>query len=249
MVKLGDNVYVCNGWLVKLSIENAEVQWKYPILGGYYRCPVVAHDDRLYLLGIIEDETGTWRNGLAALSDDGRELWKTTLPGSTVNPVKIDMMDGNLYLSAGKSVLAIDSASGVPVWETSFDAEALPPSVEDNVVISSDHDGFVYGLNRSDGSVLWKVRVDEPQVNGSKKSRPIGRPFLYRGNVLLGHHDGTLTALNLDGEELWSLQLVGALHGSGVSLTADGDAIFLATWPVDLESSGLFYKILLPQQE
>lgn len=267
----GDAVYFCSlSGITKYRPSDESVLWTFPLSDrSYSTCIASADDERAYVPHIVEQAVGNTTStvagpGLIALRDTaggGVEVaWSRLLPGTPEGPLRFALVEGVLYFAAGRTVLAVDARNGATVWEATPNpaAQEVPsPVVMGDLVVATDTDGFVYGLDRGTGKVLWQVRLGEPivveeTVDGQRQtttSWPIGRPFSYEDIVFVGRYQGGLTALSRTGQILWSVNLEGpTLIGAVQSFAGHGEAIYVGTGYQKAPSDGGFlYKILLPQ--
>jgi outer membrane protein assembly factor BamB len=122
------------------------------------------------------------------------------------------LLNGWIYIGdTNGDMYALDSRTGKQKWifqtfgsslnndTIGFDRKAILSSavVEDEAVVFGSRDGFLYCVNRSDGSLRWKF--------DHKVSWVISSPSIVNGQVLTGTSDGHFVqSVNLkSGEEKW----------------------------------------------
>jgi len=81
-------------------------------------------------------------------------------------------------------------------WQNSLGSKLTQPVVSGDYVVAADVDsGIVYAVRRKNGKVIWQ------HVAGGRVDSP---PTIYKGQVLFGSADGSVTSLRLsDGETVW----------------------------------------------
>ncbi len=154
-------------------------------------------------------------------SETENVVWKKTIPGlGWSSPV---VVDGTVYLTTAVPVdsklvlrvLALDTTTGKEVWNREIASLPDVPSIHVKNSHASPtpivHEGVLYVhfgnqgtacLNRTDGTVRWKTRIDYPPVHGSG-----GSPALVDGKLIIvcdGSRDPFVVALDsATGKEVW----------------------------------------------
>jgi outer membrane protein assembly factor BamB len=109
--------------------------------------------------------------------------------------------DGGRVYAGGRRgrVLAVDAASGDPVWAQKTDLQlSAGPAVGAGFVFFGTSDGEVVALSASDGTVAWRQPVS---------GEVLARPAISDDRLIVRTVDGYLRALSLaDGSELWSVE-------------------------------------------
>ncbi|MER5432653.1 serine/threonine-protein kinase [Streptomyces sp. NPDC002588] len=121
--------------------------------------------------------------------------------------------DGNVYLSAGTRVIAMDVASGMVRWH--FEAPAVflsppafvpGPAVTGGGVYLADYLGTVYALDAADGRDRWRIATE---------SRASVDPVLVAaGHVHVGSGKGLYTLDAVTGTPKWRFQAGGDIVGA-----------------------------------
>ncbi len=78
-----------------------------------------------------------------------------------------------LYLSdANGAVMALDKAGGGTVWKNDklFLRDTAAPYALDNFVVAGDYEGYLHGLNREDGSLAARIKLDGSAI----QAQPLG---------------------------------------------------------------------------
>ena len=119
----------------------------------------------------------------------------------------------------------IDLQSGQVIWTFSGGRGYYigKAAIGDGVVYAPSNDGKLYAIDNS-GSLLWEFKTGhylwaQPQVAGDR--------------VLVGSMDHFIYAISLEGEELWSAEMAGAVGNSPV-LNEDGSLVFVGSLGGDM---------------
>lgn len=163
---------------------------------------------------------------------DGKEVWKYDLGDAQAPRVlmhqkiffwdykapKPALADGTLYVGSGNgSFHAVDAATGARVWQVAAAKDRIRTDalvVGDRVYFGS-FDNHMYGLNRADGTEVWK-RVAGP-VNAA--------PTLVGGHIAFGSRGTVIATLNPDtGVPVWRSFMWGSSAES--SLVPFGDRAY-----------------------
>lgn len=132
--------------------------------------PVV--DDGLV---VVRDE-----NGLAAFDTDGAERWTVAVPDDGHGSA-LALDDDRVYVPTRDALRAIDR-SGEAAWTYECEDGGPPTVVGDDVLLAED--GTLTALNRTDGTVRWRVETD-----GS------GGVIVTRDAIVMSGPGGRVTAL------------------------------------------------------
>ncbi|MER5772044.1 outer membrane protein assembly factor BamB family protein [Streptomyces sp. NPDC001985] len=178
---------------------------------------------------IHEDTVYVWKDArLRALeARTGAERWSYPI-GDAAScggvPVRVHPApDGQVYVSAGTRVLAIESASGRVRWH--FEAPAVflsapafapGPAVTGGGVYLADYLGTVYALDAATGKDRWRIATE---------SRQSAEPVLVTGgNVHVGSGSALYTLDAVTGTPMWRFAAGGEVIGAPV--VADGRVHF-----------------------
>lgn len=168
-------------------------------------------------------------NLYARSAADGREMWTVLQNDLCYCPLT---MDAGRILLGGKNdkVAALIPGIGSVPWEVGwvFDTnrEVFGTVVlTDDVAYIASTDRYLYAVNRSNGTQLWRFFCE--QLN--RGSLAVGRDeTIYTAT---GGNIGWLFAVSLDGAELWRLQLAGKVFSSPI--VAGDDTIYLSATEFD----------------
>lgn len=165
------------------SVTN--VVWKTPVPGKGYSSPVI-WKDKLFITTALQE---TQEKVLLCYdSKSGKMLWQRTVikspfegkhdnnsyasgtPATDGKLIYISLLDGK------DVVVAAFDFSGKQIWlkrpgtfSSPHGYSCSPVIFEDKVIIngSSKGDSFIAALNKSDGSIIWKVPLDKPALSYS----------------------------------------------------------------------------------
>ncbi len=155
--------------------------------------------------------------GLAlSLSACGSRLGANSWPGVTV-------ADNTAYVAAGPAVYAFRVEDGSLLWAFTggdardFSAYAPPAfSTDRQIMVVGDYGGRLYALNPKNGTLKWSF--DGPQ------SHFVATPLITNKTIYAPNADGTLYALDLQGEVLWTFEAGDPLWGTP---TTDGERLYV----------------------
>jgi hypothetical protein len=184
------------------DLRDGTQRWSFP-LRGIYVSPAVAGK---YVF--IRSESDNKGQMLALDIDSGKTLWAFTpkrlssksnsyFGGHLTSPV---VVDGTVFVGAGKEVYALDAATGAVRWE--FDAKEYISSsatVADGRVYISDFDAF-YAIDQKTGAQIWSHPTTMTLYFA---------PVIGMQTVLLSS-GGQLVALDtVSGRQRWTTSLPG----------------------------------------
>ncbi len=178
------------------------LRWSYP-LRGIYVSPAIAGK---YVF--IRSESDNKGQMLALDIDSGKVLWAFTpktlssaannyFGGHLTSPV---VVDGTVFVGAGKEVYALDATTGAVRWEFGTkEYVSTSPTLSGGRIYISDFD-FLYAIDQKTGAVIW--------------SSPTATTFYFApivsGQTALVADGKQLVALNTDnGQQRWTTSLPG----------------------------------------
>ena len=97
-----------------------------------------------------------------------------------------------LYISDAKgSVIALDKTSGSTLWKNDKLSlrDISAPLVLENLVVVGDYEGYLHGLNREDGSMAARIKLDGGAINAT--------PLAMDGGLLVQTYDGEIYSLSV----------------------------------------------------
>ncbi|MHB0924599.1 MAG: PQQ-binding-like beta-propeller repeat protein [Bellilinea sp.] len=135
---------------------------------------------------------------------NGTKKWETDLGGAVIySPTLSD--EGVIYLSTlAREVIAINSKNGDVLWRRQFEENlwSQPALYEDKVFVG-DLSGNAYAISNADGTNIWTQTLTDPVT---------GKPTVTSDSVIFATENGSLFAMNFDGERLWSKTFEGKLY-------------------------------------
>lgn len=162
----------------------------------------------------------------ALAAPDGRPLWDVPV-GMQEGRTELDRMadvdgapvlDGTtLFASSFKdATMAIDAPTGQPMWASDHGTPGRLAAGY-SVLVLSDPDGTIYGLDKSSGSALWQQPV--------LARRKLSAPAIQGEHALVGDLDGYLHWVQLYNGELAARVRVGRNPVRAAPVVADGIAL------------------------
>jgi outer membrane protein assembly factor BamB len=142
-------------------------------------------------------------------------LWSVNLGGDAefLHVALRPASDGSRVYAASRdgNVVAVDPASGKPVWRTELETElSAGPGVGEDIVVVAAADGFLVALDTDSGDELWRSNI---------AGESLSRPLVEDGTVVALTIDNRLRAISaFDGSERW------VVEQSTPSLTMRGSA-------------------------
>ena len=180
-----------------------------------------------------------------------RVAWSRSLPVSSdeITPL---VHDGVLFIESANTILALDGATGDPLWQY---VRPLPEpllngrnSVLRGLAIYQDKlyaptaDGHIVALNVHTGKLIWDFQAVIPETGVYTRSnhdfRLDGAPIVVKGKVIMGvslgitNKDGGCFIVGLDGQtgkEIWRFHTIarpGEPGGDGLEWRAGGSALW-----------------------
>jgi outer membrane protein assembly factor BamB/prenyltransferase beta subunit len=118
---------------------------------------------------------------------------------------------------------SIDALTGEINWVNSNIHGVSTAAVTGDYIFVGSYDGYLNCLNRTTGEVIWRLKVEnDPQWWGVASS-----PLVYNGTVyVVSFSDGTLHAVDLNGEEKWSFSTNATAHYTS-PVGYDGRVLFV----------------------
>ena len=166
------------------SVTN--VLWKVPVPGTGYSSPVI-WDDKLFILTAIPEQQE--RILMCYNTGNGNLLWQRTILTAPLEDKHKDnsyasgtpATDGKLvyisFLEGKEAVVAAYDFDGNLVWTqrpgkfySGWGYSCAPRIYEDKIIINGNSPGdepFFAALNKTDGSIIWKVNHTKPANNFS----------------------------------------------------------------------------------
>lgn len=249
-----------DGRLHALNATTGSEAWNvtlvdHPVFSGITSSPKVAYD--LAYVGTF-NETGGPGAVVAVWISNGTVAWRHATasvdfssPAVYAGSVYVGVM--GLYNTTSQvtwrppyGVLALDAATGAQEWFfATNDSVAASPLVTPGLVVVPSKDGYVYALNRTAGTVVWKKAVDA----GVSSPALSGDTLVVAGGSFGGA--GTVTGLFLfGGSTLWTFHPNGPVQSS-VTI-ANGVAYFATNvangtiYAIDVSTGALIWSYTPP---
>jgi outer membrane protein assembly factor BamB len=106
-----------------------------------------------------------------------------------------------VYISSEWWIHAIDIETGIAKWSINTNSGVNSSiSIRNNVLYVGSGDHYLYALNPSDGSTIWKYKADD----GIQYSSPA---IANDGTIYFGANDGHLHAVNPNGTLKWKYDI------------------------------------------
>ena len=116
----------------------------------------------------------------------GVKKWEIKLEENVTNPT---LVNGVLYVGAGKYLYGIDAASGIKKWTyTGISGWSSSPAVVDNVLYASHANGYFYAIDVSSGAKKWEYKTTEFYPGSS--------PTVLNGIAYMGGSDKKMYAFD-----------------------------------------------------
>lgn len=166
---------------------------------------------------------GAKGGGIAALGvADGKRRW--TAPEVDPSGGYVSLSDALIAAVDTKGTLVTFVAStGEPRWKAPAGAKAVV-AADDTAVYVSTKDGKLRSISRSNGEILWTVRVSVDL----KTKRPVGAAAQGHLVVASGAGAGEVVAVDAgDGHELWKAGNLASVDGVPPDPVISGDTVYL----------------------
>jgi outer membrane protein assembly factor BamB len=195
------NLYFASSAGVAYAVDkqNGWVKWTRDLQAGEVVTKPILKDQMLYFACFGGANSGTLFK-LAA--DDGREIWKISLPGGPWDNSLTADGQGRIFLAiyGSSSISAYYESNGSLLWEYSLHAPPLSfNAYHNNIVFIADTEGYVYALSANNGHLIWETKIGD--------TCDISSPTLSGGLLFIGTRDysnGAFYALNeSNGAILW----------------------------------------------
>jgi polyvinyl alcohol dehydrogenase (cytochrome) len=178
--------------LTRESVKGLKIKWVFPTKGDVYATPSVV--DNIVYAG---DTSGTFY----ALRSAGTLLWKTSGSGS----IKFGPITASALVTNRER--EVDKMDKMDEGDRRDEGDRI-----DGMVIFGDQTGFLYGLKRDTGELVWAV-----QPNHNSAAAIFGSPILVDGHAVIGISSNLVSAAT-------------TLRGSVVSLDPDNGRIIWQTY-------------------
>jgi outer membrane protein assembly factor BamB len=141
---------------------------------------------------------------------------KISVEGLYGDPV---LKDGSLYLTGYAGYVIALSTDGRPRWVAGLPGRVIGGAlVTDDTVYAGTTTGELFGLNRENGTVRWRLKLDDP----------IWATPVQAGEVIaVADMNGRITAVDRDGNRRWSEAI--AARGIASTPAVDGNRLYVGS--------------------
>lgn len=183
-----------------LDAKTGDKKWEFELgEGGEQSSPTIA-DGVVYF--------GAFDNYVYALNaKTGEQVWKFDAEASMLSSPAVTADSLFIGTYAGK-LFSIDRKTGKANWAFKENDKPIfsSPVVNSKMVTFGSYDQHVYGLDVTDGSVIWRHKTD---------GEIFSSPVMAGGSIFIGSNDNHLYALDAgDGRVRWKANLNGAVFSS-----------------------------------
>ncbi|MQG73614.1 MAG: hypothetical protein FI680_02440 [SAR202 cluster bacterium] len=181
-----------DGRLLSIDADSGALQWRYP-----------EPDDDKQRLGSIYASPAVSDTGIYVASYETRSDWcgasgnRGTTPCGRLYALLTTTQNGRTMAHVDWAFPRMDQAAVGPIIGT--------PKIADDLVIFGSSDGFVYAVDRTDGTPKWSF-----ETGGGIWSSPT----IQEGRALFGSLDHFVYSLDAaTGEQLWKFETNGGITG------------------------------------
>jgi len=156
-------------------------------------------------------------------------LWSVDLASGDIDTTPV-VHGGKVFVVAqgepGSSsrLFALDGLNGEVIWSTDLGTKGFQlstPAITNGLVLVGTTSGILHAFKEGDGATQWTYSFP------SSDNGITGSPTIVRDRVIVPSGDGTLTVLDLKGNELWSSDLGSPSYFSSPS--SDGERVYVGT--------------------
>lgn len=221
-----------DGYLVCLDMRNGKELWRTQL--DFNPEPTGISSPPAYFNTKVFVGTSNYTGGKGMLYSlsayDGHILWQSEVESSIYfsSPAVVNgrviiglmgLYNADLSWSPPYGVYAFDENNGTELWNFSTQGSVgSSPLIHGNKVIFTSKDSYLYCLNVSTGSLIWRVEI------GSS----VSSPALYEEKIFVGSGElsgsGKFYSFDMDGNKLWEFVPNGAVQSSPA--VADGKVFF-----------------------
>lgn len=133
-------------------------------------------------------------------ADTGKEIWRTEIGGHLLSAAPV-IAEGKVFIGQGSEdglFYALDKDTGSPVWVTNtYGRTWVSPAYKDGRLFFGGINGKMYGVDASDGTMLWSYDTDLDKDPGDTKNIGIySVPCMDSTNVYVGSWSGYYYSFN-----------------------------------------------------
>jgi len=209
-----------NGLIEALDLNTGKPRWKMQTHGPIFSSPAVSSTGNSAQTKIV---LGTAAGEIICVKSDGKPVWIRNTTAAVLGSPLIEK--GVVYIGDSDSTFrAIKLISGKELW--TFKGLTGPvvskPVVQNNEIIFGAWDRYLYGLDKTNGSLLWKWSNGSPIINYSPAACI---PVIKDEIVYVVAPDRFLSAIDLaTGKALWRTNEATVRESIGIS--EDGKFVY-----------------------
>jgi outer membrane protein assembly factor BamB len=229
-----DPTGTANGAIYALRAGDGSLLWRRQTNGDALGLPAASNGGIYLVTRLVLNNSGI----VTALRPrDGSVLWQESIGPSLSSGATL--ADGVLYIGGSEAVYAVNSGNGQILWQHPVASQIdLSPVVQDgSLYLQSLEDSSVEALNRQDGSLRWRVRIQAEENIASLIATPTTLYVpLSRVIVAISAGDGSVLTRYPTDETNSGVAVAGNLLLVGVAGSLDARQIGTSSlvWHVSL---------------
>lgn len=195
------------------------LKWSYTTGARINTSPAISLNGNTVYCGSDDDKM------YALDANSGNVIWSFTTGGNIAFSTPAIANDGTLFFGSDDDKVYALNPNGSLKWElTTGDNVRSSPSIgaDGTLYVASDDDSL-YALNPDNGSIIWTYTVGDI-VQGAPAIDIDGTIIIGVDN---GGDDGAIVAVNPDGTEKWSVNVLGRISVCAPAIV--GDTIYVGT--------------------
>lgn len=194
-----------NGNVFCLDPASGAIIWQQRVIGAVQQAPLRSND-RLIVT--------TVKGYLYVLqAGSGAIIWGRQVSEDMQAP---SVGAGTIFVSVGRSLLALDWNSGATAWRYEAESEVTTqPVVAGNMVLIGTERGMLRGISIADGQERWRYQARGPLS---------GAPTVGGETIYFGDESGMMSAIGFDGQDIWHFPASTSI--TAAPLLADGKLFF-----------------------
>lgn len=148
-----------------------------------------------------------------AVNRQGEMVWSTELNGASIGSPVYDEANQQIFVATiGNALYALDSKTGRINWQFDQAKSSLwaTPVLVEEVVYVSDEAGTVYAFDAANGKPVWSKDV---------ATKAMGGLLAVEKGFILATEDGSIMAIDFDGNPLWTRTVDGEIYTTPVKTT------------------------------
>ncbi|MGB9168554.1 MAG: PQQ-binding-like beta-propeller repeat protein [Nitrososphaeraceae archaeon] len=234
-----------NSWIIKQDCKSLEKnliyalditkegkeEWKVQIPGDIFSSPCVC-DGKIIVVGSLDSK-------IYAIDLRGNIIWTFNTGGSIWSSPSTNNQE--IFIGSDDCFLYNFDLNGNLNWKTMLEGKirATPTLMKStNYLFIGTHNGIMYCLDRSDGSIKWKYQIGKPILSSVATSKD---------HIFFGCSDKCIYSLNsTDGSIKWKYETGDKIWSSPV-ITRNGGILFVGSldshiYGLDVETGRVNWK-------